>query len=190
MSGEQRRHFLGNISTQTERLQGLIDRLLELAALEHRNQLEDAETVPVGALLFETVLDLRPLCDGKKITIRTTADDPLTISGDRFLLSKAVTNILKNAIEFSPEHATIFITASRQNGKVLLMVKDQGPGVPDYARGRLTDRFYALAKPDGQKGSGLGLSFVKEIADLHGATLDIQNNEDSGLAVSLTFPEA
>ena len=65
---------------------------------------------------------------------------------------------------------------------------DEGAGVPDYAIGKLTDRFYALSKPNGQKGSGLGLSFVKEIANLHGATLNIRNNDhmrQKGLSVTV-----
>ena len=65
---------------------------------------------------------------------------------------------------------------------------DEGAGVPDYAIGKLTDRFYALSKPNGQKGSGLGLSFVKEIANLHGATLNIRNNDHMRLSVRRAFP--
>ncbi len=187
MPEDQRRRFLGTIGTQTIRMQGLIDRLLELAALEYRGRLADREPVAVGPLLAEAVSDLKPFADTRGVTIETAATDAMTIFGDRFLLSKALANILKNAIEFSPDRGTVSVTAAQADHTVAITVCDDGPGAPDYALGRLTERFYAVAKPDGQKGSGLGLSFVKEIADLHGASLDIANRPNGGLCVRITF---
>jgi two-component system sensor histidine kinase CreC len=185
---EQRRRFLDNIATQSKRMQGLIDRLLELAALEHRNQLEKAAEIFLGPLIDEVVSDLKPLTDARGIKVKILSDGSQSVLGDRFLVSKALTNILKNAIEFSPEESSITITVSTNGLTTVISVVDEGPGVPSFAMDKLTDRFYALAKPNGQKGSGLGLSFVKEITDLHGATLDIINNDGSGLTVSLSFP--
>jgi two-component system, OmpR family, sensor histidine kinase CreC len=187
MPEEHRQQFLGNIATQTERMQSLINRLLDLAALEHRNQLDDVADVPLGPLLAEVVLDLKPLADVRSIAITKSAEEGLEASGDRFLLSMALTNIIKNAIEFSPDEGNITVSAFAEAGSPVILVTDEGPGVPNYAIGRLTERFYALAKPDGQKSSGLGLSFVKEIADLHGATLTVANAEPHGLSVKLAF---
>jgi two-component system sensor histidine kinase CreC len=185
---DQRLRFLNNINTQSERMQGLIDRLLELAALEHRDGLDQATYIAVEALIEEVAADLKPLADARKIAVAISTDNTPIIRGDRFLLSKALTNILKNALEFSPDQGNVSIIAATHANATVVTLTDEGPGAPDFALERLTSRFYALAKPNGQKGSGLGLSFVKEIADLHNATLEIFNNDSAGLTVRLTFP--
>ncbi len=183
-----RQRFIGNIGTQTERMQGLIDRLLELAALEHRNQLDRAESIALGPLVAEAAANLQPTAEAQGVNIRVSAtSQPLTVLSDSFLLTKVLTNILKNDIEYSPAGSTVIVETASEAGQSVIHVTDQGPGTPDYAINRLTERFYALAKPDGQKGSGLGLSFVKEIANLHGVALDIRNAPGGGLVVSLRW---
>ena len=117
------------------------------------------------------------------------AEPTLTITGDRFLLSLALTNLLQNALDFSPAGGTITCTASADATQVTLRVQDQGPGIADYAHQRLFERFFSLPRPDGApKSTGLGLALVREIATLHGGEILLENSAEGGAIASLNIP--
>lgn len=82
-------------------------------------------------------------------------------------MAQALGNLLDNAIDFTPVEGVILLGAEENDGGVLLTVSDTGSGVPDYALGRIFERFYSLPRDDGHKSSGLGLAFVREVARLH-----------------------
>jgi len=113
--------------------------------------------------------------------------DHYQASGNYFLLSKAITNIVKNAVEFSPDAGEITISTAKYNNRLIITICDQGKGIPGYAKDRIFERFYSLARPDGRKGSGLGLSFVKEIASLHHAEIRISDNPHSQQSTGTCF---
>jgi two-component system sensor histidine kinase CreC len=101
------------------------------------------------------------------------------VKGDAFLIEQAVTNLVKNAIEHADRESNITILAERNNsGRVTISVTNEGQNIPEYALPHLFDRFYSLPNREGNKGSGIGLSFVKEIAQLHGGDVkvDSENN--------------
>src|SRR4029450_2606355 len=103
---------------------------------------------------------------------------------DPLLLTGALTNLIENAIDFSPPGGTVEIRIQRAGNHALVTVRDEGPGVPDYAAGRVFDRFYSLARPNnGKKGTGLGLAFVKEIGEVHRGSATLENVEGGALAI-------
>jgi len=183
-----RARFLANIRTEVARMQGLIVRLLDLAAIESRPSLEHAQPVDINRLVREAVDGLHPVAERAGVKVRTNVGKHLRVDGDSFLLSKAVSNLLKNAVEFSAAGDVVRIEARQDDAEVVLTVKDQGAGIPQYAQDRVFDRFYALPKADGSKGSGLGLSFVKEIAALLQARLKLDSAAGSGTCVELRLP--
>jgi two-component system, OmpR family, sensor histidine kinase CreC len=90
-------------------------------------------------------------------------------------------NLLDNAIDFSPPQGELWLQLRRDGDHVEWSVRDQGPGIPDYARDRLYERFYSLPRGEGQdKGSGLGLCLVKEVSDLHGGQVVVENVSSPG----------
>ncbi|REM97832.1 two-component system sensor histidine kinase CreC, partial [Mycobacterium tuberculosis] len=92
-----------------------------------------------------------------------------SVQGDGYLLRQALNNLLENAVAFSPAGTVIALGAHAEGEGIALTVADRGSGVPDYALDRVFERFYSLARPGtGQRSSGLGLSFVQEVARLHG----------------------
>jgi two-component system sensor histidine kinase CreC len=106
--------------------------------------------------------------------------------GDEFLLENAVTNLLQNAIEFSPLTGTVTVSVERDGKRVLVRVLDEGPGIPDYALTKIFDRFYSLARPStGKRSSGLGLCFAREVAHLHHGTVTLRNRLDASGAEAL-----
>jgi two-component system sensor histidine kinase CreC len=112
------------------------------------------------------------------------------VLGDPFLVQQCVRNLLQNAIEFSPDGAEVRLRIEPSDGEVQLVVEDDGPGVPDFAKERIFDKFFSLERPStGRKGSGLGLSFVKEVMALHGGRVRLESplSERGGTRVRLAF---
>jgi len=109
--------------------------------------------------------------------------------GDAFLLRQAIDNLVENASDFAPADSAIEIEAGIDGGQVAIRVADRGPGIPDYARERVFERFYSLPRPDGgNRSSGLGLCFVAEVADLHGGSATLDNRDGGGAIATLRIP--
>ncbi len=189
MPVRERHRFIANIRGETERIQDIVDRLLGLAKIESYRALELAETIDMAALIRDAAASLFPLAEERGVQVQTQAAPCPPIKGDPFLLQQAVDNLLKNAIEFSPEGGQVGVRLECGQGQVRISVDDQGPGIPDFAKPRVFERFYSLARPDGRKGTGLGLSFVREIAALHHGSVGIRDGRDArGTVAELILP--
>jgi two-component system sensor histidine kinase CreC len=189
MPAEKRAAFLANIRVESNRIQMLIDRLLELAAIESRKGLHDVEIIDPVELVNEVVASMSPVLESKGLTIDKQLSCQRTLSGERFLLRQALVNLLQNAADFSPAKGKITVELADEPERIRLSVSDQGPGFPDYALERAFERFYSLKRPDtGHKGSGLGLTFVSEIAELHGGSAQIETLAEGGARATLRLP--
>jgi len=176
MPAEQRKKFLINIRNETNRSQRIIDGLLKLSHLEAQSQLlkqGECNLLALASELKENHLNrLEP--KGLSLEIRIAAD--VTLTGDQNLLLTALANLLENSIHFSPEQGMIKLKAAHLDDQVSITLTDQGPGIPDYALPKIFDRFYSIGKPNtSQKSSGLGLSFTKEVIELHHGSIQIEN---------------
>lgn len=190
MGDEERRHFLSNIELEGKRIQSIVERLLHLAIIEGRKGLVDVEYINLTKLTSEVVESFRPAAAVKDITIDLQGEDA-SISGERFLLRQAISNLIQNSIEFTPTGGRISCGIKRQEDFMHIIIDDTGPGIPDYAVDRIFERFYSLQRPDtGKKSSGLGLSFAKEVAELHGGNISMENRPDKGARSVITLPIA
>jgi two-component system sensor histidine kinase CreC len=189
MPEEARARFAGNIEDQVARSQALIERLLELSALERRGALTRVEPLSLAALARQAQDEVLPFALLRQVAIEATLDDGVQVVGDGFLLQRAIANLLRNAVEFSPAGSRVTLVVDDQRQNARLTVRDRGPGLPDYARDRIFDKFYSLPRPDTcKKGTGLGLAFVKEVAALHGGQIRLANHADGGALATLTLP--
>ena len=181
MPVEQRQKFLGNIRTESARIQRIIDRLLELSSLEARKQLRRTESVAAAALAREAADVVRPAGAARGVTITVDGPDEVTVRGEAVLLREALVNLLQNAVDFSPAGGKIFLGMRREAKRVTFTVDDAGPGVPDYALPKVFERFYSLPRPGTErKSTGLGLALVREIAHLHGGEATLANRPEGG----------
>lgn len=181
--------FMRHIDMQSRRLIGMIDKMLALAAVEHRQTLENTELLDMVALVREVAESLESHLAQKKIQLIWNIDPMLpAISGDRFLLGQAVSNLLDNAIAFSPVGGVIRLQILHEGKYLIVCVTDEGPGIPDFARDRVFERFYSLPRPNGGRSSGLGLSFVREVAALHQGSINIENHPPQGAQARLRLP--
>jgi two-component system sensor histidine kinase CreC len=186
-----RERFSNHIREQVQRLQDLADRLLQLASLEKQRTLEQVQAVDLLALMREAVDAIQPAAQIKQITFNIEAPDGVSADGDRFLLYQAFANILANAVDFAPAGSIIDVTIRAEAEEAEFQVRDRGPGIPDFAINRVFEKFYSLPRPDsGRKSTGLGLAFVREIAQLHGGKVSINNRPDGGALAAFRIPLA
>ncbi len=184
-----RRRFLANIRNESGRLRQIVERLLGLAALENRQGLEQVETLDTAELAQTLLESKQPQAAAKGIRFETRLDQELQIRGERFLVLQAISNLLDNAIDFSPADGLIRIESRREGDGWYLAIQDQGPGIPDYAQERLFERFFSTPRPEsGRKSSGLGLSLVREVARLHGGEIRVDKAPEGGARAALRLP--
>ena len=189
MPETQRARFTDNIDMQTRRLQDLADRLLELASLEKRHSLDDPQSIHLNALAQDVVQGLELRTKHKSIKLDFKADGEFYVLGDYFLLQRALTNLIENAIDFSRIGGEIQVTTLSIGKLCKIKVRDFGQGIPEYALDRIFEKFYSLRRPDsGQKSTGLGLPFVREIAHLHGGEVVLANHVGGGVIAAFTLP--
>src|SRR4249919_530955 len=189
----ERERFLTHVSTQTARLSAMIDKVLALAAVEYRQSLDRLEDVDLAAVLAMAVQDLDPRVQQRQLRVlvdapETAAMPSMSLRGNAFLLGQAVSNLLENALEFAPPGSVIEAQLQRDGERLRLRIGDRGPGVPDFALARVFERFYSLPRPDGARSSGIGLSFVREVAALHGGEVRLGNREGGGAVAELELP--
>ena len=190
MPEEQRTRFLTNIRTESARLQRLIDELVALSVIENRKKLDEPHRIDLSTVVDRVVRQIRER--SSTVTIKFTPEPQAFVNGDEFLLENAVTSLLQNAIEFSPLGTTVTVSLERQGKTLAVRISDQGPGIPAYARNKIFDRFYSLARPStGKRSSGLGLCFAREVAHLHHGSVMVQNRRGSqGAEAVLTLAAA
>lgn len=169
--------FLHNIVSSAHRMQDLIDRLLALAALENKHQLDKTEPLDLIALLKSELDTKRSHARQYNIQLSFHSDhNRLYIQGDDFLLRQAISNLLDNALNFAAPASEIKIYIEHSAHHCNIFIENQGPWIPEYAFARIFERFYSLPSPNrGGKSSGLGLSFVQEIATLHQGSIHLAN---------------
>jgi two-component system sensor histidine kinase CreC len=191
MPAADRERFVANIERETARIQELVDRMMELAALESRRSLERTEPVALRALLEERVASAAAAGAPRGIRVTLGAGPDAEVDGDVLLLQRAVGNLLDNALDFSPAGGSIEVALTRQGRSAEITVRDHGPGIPDYADDKVFEKFYSLARPGTQrKSTGLGLPFVREIAALHHGRVALRNAEGGGALALLSLPTA
>lgn len=188
---ETRRQFAENILDEGGRIRVLVDKLLELSAIESRRVLTEVKEISLDEILRDLERSVAAQAARKRLTITWPEATAESIRGERFLLHQALLNLLQNAIDFSPAGGEVRISCRRGRDGVEISITDDGPGIPDFARERVFERFYSLQRPDtGKKSSGLGLSFVREAAELHGGSVSLLNRPTGGAVATIFIPDS
>lgn len=178
--------FLTNIEQQSTRIQQLVDKLLVQARLESRPGLESAP-IAMAALVRQAVAGKEAQAVRRGILLQIDGMEEATLTGDALLIGQALTNLLDNALDFTPSGGTISVHGERHDNHYRITVSDDGSGIPDYALDKVFERFYSLARADKPKSSGLGLSFVQEVARLHRGAVRLHNRQPHGVAAIFTL---
>lgn len=195
LSDADRARFVTSIAVQGERMAQMVDKLLALAAVEHQQRIEQPQQLDVLERLYAAMDAVRQRADaagvGLVVTVATDAQQGMQISGDAFLLQQALVNLIDNALDFAPRGSSIELLAWRDAQGINIDVRDRGPGVPEFARDRVFERFYSLPRPGGgSRSSGLGLPFVAQVAVLHGGHAELLEREGGGSVARIVLRSA
>jgi signal transduction histidine kinase len=177
-----------------DRLQKLIDELLEFERLdsgEFTLAISDFDLVPLVGATLQT---LRPQVEAKRLSVQLRLPEALPVRADRERIQHVLLNLVSNAVKFAPEGSAIGVAAAigETDAEALLTVWDRGPGIPTAAHKFLFTRFWQAEGASRKKhgGTGLGLAIVKGILDAHGSTIRIVSSEGAGTEVRFNLPLA
>jgi signal transduction histidine kinase/CHASE2 domain-containing sensor protein len=188
---ERRREMHLAINSEVKRLTRMITEYLDITRLESGATAVRRSPAKVDALIERLVLLLDPLAAPKRIRLfRQYPPDLPALIADPDLLSQAIENLVSNAIKYSPPDTEVRISASADESAVFIEVVDHGYGIPESDLERVFDKFYRVPRVEdaGTPGTGLGLSLVREIAELHGGSVSLASTVGEGSHFTLRIP--
>lgn len=181
------RERMDRVLQEAERLSRMFDAILRISRIEAGSHAARAERVDLSALLVDAAELYQPAAEEKAIDLATRMPNALFVQGDADLLFQAISNLLDNAIKFTPPGGLVTVAAGERSGGACFTVTDTGPGIADDLHGKVTERFFRVPSAAGTPGFGLGLSLVDAIAAAHGSELRLTAAEP-GLRVKWVFP--
>ena len=193
--------FLDIILKQSDRLNLILDDLLQLSKIESGQVQFRRDPLHIGSVVERTLAMIKPLADKKRHRLHSFIDTDLPfISGDEERLVQVLANLLDNAIKYTPEGGQITVAARRippaknkaaaQDNGIELSVADSGIGIPVQDRPRVFERFYRVDKARSRElgGTGLGLAIVKHIVEGHGGQVWVEGNQPTGSRFVVRLP--
>jgi two-component system, OmpR family, sensor histidine kinase KdpD len=187
LDDEQRRDLLQTVLEETDRLNRLLGNLLELAKVRAGALVPAKQPTALDEVVESVLHRMADRLSG--VRIRTVLRDVPEIPADPLQLDQVVTNLLDNALRFSPPGGEVMISVAPWHGSVQLRVADQGPGIPVGERERVFEAFYR-GDSEERSGSGLGLAITRAIVLAHGGRIRIEGTPSGGAAVVLELPLA
>lgn len=187
---EQQKEFVRKIANSIEQMNELVDNLLDLGRLEAGVPLEYEEVAP-EELLHRVLSTNRPKAIAKQQTLKVElADDMAPVMVDPTLMAQAVSNLLDNAIKYTPSRGTITLRAWQEGEDQVVEVADTGLGIAPADQARLFEKFYRARRPETlrTRGTGLGLAIVKSIVEQHGGEVTVRSRLGEGSTFTLRFP--
>ena len=187
---ETQEKFFEIIEIEAERLQNLINDLLELSVIE--NSHGDCETYQTSVKeSIESVLEkIRPIAEKAGITVETDISDSLTVNANPNRLQQLFLNLIDNAVKYNKENGKVEITARRERKMAVIKISDTGIGIPQESLSRIFERFYRVDKGRSREmgGTGLGLSIVKHIVSLYNGDISVESKMNVGTTFIIRLP--
>jgi heavy metal sensor kinase len=182
--------IIGSMLEEADRLANVVDTLLTLSRREGAGARVSTEAVDLRTLAEDVVAQLSALAEERGIAVEIRLAGPLVVAADAIMTRQAITNVLDNAIKFTPDSGAISIWSRTTPQEHHLVVDDQGPGIPPDQRHLVLERFYRVdgAGYRGTAGAGLGLAIVQQAMTANGGRVVIDGNEAGGARVVLALP--
>lgn len=190
---EQAREFVTIIANESQRLSRMINTFLAVTKLQRKDR-QEVSKIPLrlDLVVKETIAGLQKVAKKRRIRLVEQPTQSLPpVAADKSMITQAVKNLVSNAIKYSPERTTVTVSTALEAEAVRLCVEDRGYGIPAEARDRVWEKFYRVVRDDQEKdeeSTGLGLSFVREVVEQHGGTVDLESEVGRGSKFSFTLP--
>ncbi|HEU4493616.1 MAG TPA: ATP-binding protein [Rubrobacteraceae bacterium] len=189
----QARLFAAQLRAETERLSNLITDLLDLTRLESEEEIENPLPVDVRSVLMTVLARMRRAARKKNITLqwkRFGRAAQYTVRGDETQLTSMFTNLVDNALKYTPPGGRVEVTGGLEGSEIVIRVSDTGIGIPEGKLPRIFERFYRVdkARSKATGGTGLGLSIVKHIAENHGGRVTVESAPGEGSTFTVYLP--
>ena len=183
------RRFSERMSLEVARLSRTIDDLLELSRIEFADDLFIDET-RVGDIVEDALGRFRAAADARGITLKSVGESGIVVAGDRRQITSALGNLIDNAVKYSPDGATVTVSARVNPSGLALSVADTGDGIPSRDLDRVFERFYRVDRARSREtgGTGLGLAIVRHVAHNHGGEVSVRSKEGQGSEFTLVLP--
>lgn len=191
MPVEERRQYLGIISSESHRLAELANSVLALSRVEAQAILTDTEPFPLAEQLRQSALLMEQKWLKRKkiaLTVDLPEDDECIINGSEALLKEVWVNLLDNAFKFSPEGESVHLTLQSKPDMAVVTITDHGPGMDEATRAHIFDQFYQGDTSHKTEGNGLGLAMVQKITALHRGTILVDTAPGQGSAFTVQLP--
>ncbi len=170
---------------ETDQLLSTFNALLRISRIESEKQHSQFVQVDLKALIGDVMAFYEPLAEAKNISLQSDLSEA-SYHGDRDLLFQAYANLLDNAVKFSPDGGSIHVNLYQNNERIQIQISDNGPGINDYEKDKIFDRFYRGEKSRHTAGTGLGLGLVRAVITLHGGEVLVKN-KNPGLSIITTL---
>jgi two-component system phosphate regulon sensor histidine kinase PhoR len=181
--------FLTSINNEVERMTQIVAELTELSRIETGKAEFNLEATDLNLMVKETVAQLSPNAERQGVAITTDLSDNLPrVTADRERIRQVVTNLLHNAIKFSPQGGRVVIATRQQRDDVAVSIADNGIGIAKEDLPHVFERFYKADKSRSGGGTGLGLAIAKHIVQAHGGDVSVQSVEGEGSTFGFTLP--
>lgn len=179
LTEEQQREFSKIILDETEYLSVLSQNTLLMTNIENKDIITEKTDFSLDEQLRECMIRLEPRWSGKNINIDMDLDE-VHFYWNKTMLSHVWNNLFDNAVKFTPENGSIFVTCKRRDGLIVVTIKDSGCGIPEEALSHIFEKFYQADASHATKGNGLGLSLVKKIVELCGGDIFVSSEVNKG----------
>lgn len=185
------RHFGERLLAESVRLGNLVTELIALSRLQGAEKLPDLEQVDVDTVVAEALQRSRISAEAADISVAVDDASGYRVIGDRTLLVTALTNLIQNAIAYSPPSSPVSISRSRRGNNISISVTDRGEGIAKADQVRVFERFFRVdqARSRATGGTGLGLAIVKHVAANHNGSIDLWSRLGTGSTFTLQIPE-
>jgi len=184
------RRYAGKLQAEAVRLGALVNELIALSRLQGADPLPDLAVVEVDAVVEETIARVATAAENAGIAVTSDQPSGLLVRGDRSLLVTALTNLVDNAISYSPSGTQVSVSRALRGGQVQIAVTDRGVGIAPEFTDRVFERFFRIdpARSRATGGTGLGLAIVKHVAANHGGTATVWSRPGTGSTFTLHLP--
>ena len=184
------KNFAERMNIEAGRLTNLVQEIIDLSRIQDQNPMENAAEISLNKVIDEAIYQSKIRAEKRQVQINFSNEEEVLFSGDRKQLVMAISNLIENAINYSPEQTTVNVVLRKVNDVAEISVSDQGVGIAEQDLERIFERFYRVDQARSREtgGTGLGLSIVKHVISNHGGDIQVWSVPGTGSTFTVLLP--